>query len=95
MSQSGPIEDEGLGLAMDFRPDPRGTVAKTLARLSAIQDPDVNDPAAFSEVSVTAQGFSALERVLYEPQPDADYACALTRAIARGLADKSARPNVA
>ncbi|MEM6889215.1 MAG: imelysin family protein [Pseudomonadota bacterium] len=88
--QFGPIEVHGFSLAMGFWPDPRGTVAKTVARLSAAQDPIVEDPEAFADVSVAAQGFTALERILYTPQPDAAYACALTVAITTGLAEKSA-----
>jgi predicted lipoprotein len=88
--QFGPIEDQGLGLAMAFWPDPKDRTAKALARLTTVVDPIVDDPGAFDEVSAAAQGFTALERVLYDPQPDADYGCRLTRAIARGLAQKSA-----
>lgn len=88
--QFGPLEDQGLALAMAFWPDTRGTVPRTLAQLTAARDPAVQDPAAFAEVSVAAQGFTALERLLFEPQADDDYACALTRATATGLARKAA-----
>lgn len=91
----GPVEDQGLAPAMAFWPDTRSTVPKTLARLSEEQDPAVQDALAFAEVSVAAQGFTALERMLYEPQPQSGYACALTRAIATGLARKAARLNAA
>ncbi|MEO1276733.1 MAG: imelysin family protein, partial [Pseudomonadota bacterium] len=88
--QTGPIEDQGLTLAMAFWPDPKDSTGKALARLTQAADASVDSPDAFAEVSVAAQGFSALERMLYEPQPDAAYACRLTRAISTGLARKSA-----
>lgn len=89
--QFGPVEDQGLALAMAYWPDPKDSTAKAIARLSTDTDPAVNDPADFAQVSAAAQGFTALERVLIEDQPDATYACALTQAIATGLATKSAQ----
>ncbi|MEM8654331.1 MAG: imelysin family protein [Pseudomonadota bacterium] len=88
--QFGPIEDQALTLQMSFWPDPKDSTGKALARLTAAQDPIVDDPGAWAEVSAAAQGFTALERLLYEAQADADYACRLTQVIATGLADKSA-----
>ncbi|MEM8788886.1 MAG: imelysin family protein [Pseudomonadota bacterium] len=87
--QFGPIEETGLSLAMGFWPDPKDSTGKALARLTADQDAIVDDRAAFGEVSAAAQGFTALERLLYDDQPEADYACRLVRAVATGLADKS------
>ena len=88
--QFGPIEDQALTLQMSFWPDPKDSTGKALARLTAAQDPIFDDPGAWAEVSAAAQGFTALERMLYAPQADADYACRLTQVIATGLADKSA-----
>ena len=85
----GPVELQGTALAMAFWPDPKDSTGKALARLTAAQDSIVDDASAFPEVSVAAQGFTALERLLFEPQPDPAYACRLTRAITRGLAEKS------
>ena len=87
--QFGPVEDQGLSLAMAFWPDTKNATGKAIARLTAAKDPIIDDPESFPEVSVAAQGFTALELLLYEPQPDADYACRLTRAIATGLARKA------
>jgi len=87
--QFGPIEDQGLSLAMSFWPDPKDSTGKAIGRLTADADPIVDDPSQFGEVSVAAQGFTALERLLYEDQPDPDYACRLTRAVATGLARKA------
>lgn len=91
----GPVEDLGLGIAMSFWPDPKDRTGKALARLMADEDEIVDDPARFPEVSAAAQGFTALERLLYEDQTNAAYACRLTRAIARGLADKADAINAA
>lgn len=87
--QFGPIEDQGLSLAMAFWPDPKDSTGKAIARLTAAGDPIVDKPQQFSDVSAAAQGFTALERLLYDPQPDADYACRLTQAIATGLEMKA------
>lgn len=88
--QFGPIEDQGLNLAMAFWPDPKDSTGKAIGRLSRAEDPIVDDPENFGEVSAAAQGFTALERLLTDEQPDAEYACRLTRAVASGLARKSA-----
>ncbi|MEL7213170.1 MAG: imelysin family protein [Pseudomonadota bacterium] len=87
--QFGPIEDQQLSLAMAFWPDPKDRTGRALSRLVEAQDPIIDDAIAFNEVSAAAQGFTALERLLYEPQTDTAYACRLTAAIAQGLADKS------
>ncbi|MEL6313388.1 MAG: imelysin family protein [Pseudomonadota bacterium] len=87
--QFGPIEDQGLSLAMSFWPDPKDSTGKAIARLTTAQDPIVDKQEEFSEVSAAAQGFTALERLLYDPQSDAAYACRLTQAIATGLARKA------
>ena len=87
--QFGPIEDQGLSLAMAFWPDPKDSTGKAIARLTAARDQIVDEPAQFGEVSAAAQGFTALERLLYDPQSDTGYACRLTRAIATGLSTKA------
>ncbi len=87
--QLGPIEDNDLALAMSFWPDTRDRTGKALARLTSAQDPIVDDPGTFADVSAAVQGFTALERLLYDPGPDSAYRCRLTRAIATGLAQKS------
>ncbi|MFK7764559.1 MAG: imelysin family protein [Roseobacter sp.] len=87
--QLGPIEDEDLSLAISFWPDTKDRIGKALARLIHAQDPIVDDPMAFQEVSAAAQGFTALERLLYDPDPADAYDCRLTRAIATDLARKA------
>jgi predicted lipoprotein len=88
--QFGPVEDRNLALAMTFWPDPKDRVGKAITRLSVAQDPVVDDPDLFAEVSVAAQGFTALERVLFDPQSGPDYACRLIQAIAAEIARNSA-----
>lgn len=87
--QFGPVEDEGLSLSMAFWPDPKDSTGKAIARLTNMSDPIVDTPDRFGEVSAAAQGFTALERLVFDPQPDPEYACRLTRAISLGLASQS------
>ncbi|MFS4436874.1 imelysin family protein [Paracoccaceae bacterium GXU_MW_L88] len=86
----GPLEQNGRKLAIAFWPDTRGMVQRTVADLLAAEDPVVDAPEEFAEVSVAGRGLFALERLLYgEDAPDyadGDYACALARAIAVDLA---------
>ena len=87
--QFGPIEENALGLFMSFWPDPKDSTGKAIARLAKAKDPIVEDQIGFRQVSAAVQGFTALERLLFETQPDPDYACALVRAVAAGLAEKA------
>lgn len=83
--QFGPMEDEGLSLSFAFWPDPKDQTGRSLTRLAGEEDPVVGDPDGFAAVSVAAQGFFALERMLFEAPVTGDYACDLTRAIAASL----------
>ncbi|MBW4709947.1 imelysin family protein [Roseobacter sp. YSTF-M11] len=83
--QFGPVETRGASLSLAFWPDPKDRVGKALARLSHDQDAAVQTPDAFAQVSVAVQGFTALERLLTEPQGDPAYACRLTHAITRNI----------
>ena len=86
--QFGPIEQLNLGLAVAYWPDPKNRTGKALLGLIADEDPVAYDRAAYREVSIAAQGLFALERLLYDPAFTSDaYTCALTAAIAGGLAD--------
>lgn len=85
----GPLEEDGRGLAIAFWPDTRGMVGRSVARLVADEDPIV-EAGDYSEVSIAARGFFALERLLYD-EDFADYAtdsysCALVRAMSADLA---------
>lgn len=86
----GPSETAGRALAIAFWPDPKGSGARTQARLLEAADPDLLAPERFAEVSVAARGLFALERLLYDPAFAGDYACALTRATAADLARMAA-----
>ena len=89
----GPAEAEGRALAIAFWPDRKGFARRALDGLIADQDPAVDDPARFHEVSVAARGLMALDRLLFDAQaPDAGrgYPCRLVAAIGRDLAATSA-----
>ena len=86
----GPLEENGRSLAIGFWPDSRGIVGRTVSGLLADEDPVVDDPEAFANVSVAARGVFALERLISEPEvsdygSDA-YACRLATAISVDLA---------
>ncbi|RJE84898.1 imelysin family protein [Paracoccus onubensis] len=85
----GPLETDGRALAIEFWPDPRGMVARTVGGMIADADPAVDDPAQFAAVSVAGRGFMALEQLLYDDDlssygPD-DYACRYVQAIGGDL----------
>lgn len=84
----GPTEMENRAFALAYWPDSRGTTPKTLTKLFADHDPIITSPDGMGSVSVAARGFYALEFLLYDPkfQTDADYACALTRALTADIA---------
>jgi predicted lipoprotein len=84
----GPTEQDGRALAIAFWPDPKGLGAKAQTAMIRAEDPAVNDPAAFAQVSVAARGLTGLERLLYPEVPlTGAYPCALIRATATDLAD--------
>ncbi|MEL6642735.1 MAG: imelysin family protein [Pseudomonadota bacterium] len=89
----GPIEDRGLTLSFAFWPDPKNQTGKALGRLIAEADPVVEDPVAYADVSVAAQGFFALERMLFDPPDQSAYTCTLTQAIAAVLASNASAVN--
>lgn len=91
----GPIEPAGLALAMLFWPDPKSQTDNALSRLIAAADPVVQNAVAFSEVSVAAQGFMALENMLYTDREQDAYTCALTQAIVGQLARNAVGLNAA
>lgn len=87
----GPVEEAGRYQAIAFWPDARGLTEKTLRRLIAEEDPVVNTPHGYAEVSVAARGLFALDYMLYDEDfasYEADsYSCALVQAITADLAD--------
>ncbi|KAA2313863.1 signal peptidase [Pseudooceanicola sediminis] len=86
----GPLEKNGRINAIAFWPDAKGFIGRSLGGLIADQDPIVNHPQDFGDVSVAARGLFALEMLLYDPQYadyDADsYTCRLVQAISVDLA---------
>ena len=86
----GPAETASRGFALAFWPDTRGRMPKALSGLIADADPVVEDPARFAEVSIAGRGFYALELMLYDPafaeRGEADYRCALIRAMTADIA---------
>ncbi|MEL7444204.1 MAG: imelysin family protein [Pseudomonadota bacterium] len=87
----GPSEVDNRAFALAFWPDPRNKTRKALARLVAARDPIIQEPSAYKTLSVAARGFFALEILLFDSvlrsSGDAEYFCALTRAIASDVAD--------
>ncbi|WP_172329560.1 imelysin family protein [Mangrovicoccus sp. HB161399] len=84
----GPTELDNRAFSFGLWPDARGFIPKTLQGMISAEDPAVDDPEAFHDVSIAAHGFNALEFMLYDPDfADAgDYGCRLTRAIALDIA---------
>jgi predicted lipoprotein len=86
----GPAEEDNAGFAVEFWPDTRGATPRTLAAMIAAEDPAVDDPAGFAQVSVAARGLMALEALLFDAEPTpieaGGYRCRLLGAIAGDLA---------
>jgi predicted lipoprotein len=81
----GPVEADGLGLSIEYWPDPKGSGAKAQRGL-LLGDPAALTPENFADQSVAARGLLALERLLYPAQPLPADPCALIRATAHDLA---------
>lgn len=81
----GPVEQGGIGLAIAYWPDPKGSGARAQEQL-LLGDPAGLAPDAFAEQSIAARGFFALERLLYPAAPLPADPCALIRATTLDLA---------
>lgn len=85
----GPTEENERAFALAFWPDTKGFTAKSLSKLISSEDPAAADPEAFSEVSIAARGFFAMEYLLYDDRisqlGDADYRCTLIRAVSNDI----------
>ncbi|MEO8242470.1 MAG: imelysin family protein [bacterium] len=81
----GPAEQNGLGLAIDYWPDPKGAGAKAQRGL-LLGDAAALTAENFADQSVAARGLSGLERLLYPSDPLPADPCALIRATANDLA---------
>lgn len=87
----GPLETGALGVA--FWPDLRGFIARTLGAMIAAEDPVVQDPAAFAQISIAARGLFALDMMLADPALSGygagSYSCVLVQALADDLATQA------
>jgi uncharacterized protein len=87
----GPTESDNRAFALAFWPDTKGATGRTLGQLIADEDPVVNDPEAFRDVSIAARGFYGMEQLLYGPFDAAgEYHCRLVQAVAHDIAVTSA-----
>lgn len=90
----GPLEEAQRALQIAFWPDPRGMVGRTVERLLATEPAQVDDPAAFAELSVAGRGLPALERLLYDEDGpvalDEPFRCRYLDAAAGDLARRAA-----
>ena len=87
----GPTEVDDRAFGLVFWPDSRGATPRALAALIADEDPIGFDVDAYSEVSIAARGFYALEFLLYDDdlmQPS-DYHCALIQTVTADIAATS------
>lgn len=87
----GPSETGALSIA--FWPDTRGFTQKALTGLIQQENPIIDDPEAFSTLSIAGRGLFALEMLLFDPD-FADYSansyrCGLARALTADLADQA------
>ncbi len=62
----GPTETEDRAFALAFWPDSRGTTPRVLSTLLSDQDPIASSAEAYTQVSIAARGFYAMEFMLYD-----------------------------
>jgi uncharacterized protein len=86
----GPVETDGMVLAIAFWPDPKGLGIKAQKALLA-GDPALLRPDAFAQQSVAARGLTGLERLLWATPGLSGDTCPLIRATAADLAAMAAR----
>ena len=86
----GPAEEDSTGFAVEFWPDTKGSIPRTLAAMIAAEDPVVDDAPAFGLVSVAARGLMAIDELMFDPEAEpiaaGSYRCRLLVAITRDLA---------
>lgn len=86
----GPTEVDDRAFALAFWPDSRGATPRALAALIADEDPIGLDAQAYSEVSIAARGFYALEFLLYDEDlmnaGNSTYHCTLVQTVAADIA---------
>lgn len=91
----GPAEEDNARFALAFWPDTKGATPRTIEAMVAAEDPAVDHPAAFAEISVAARGLFALDYLMFdaeaEPVEAGSYRCRLLVAISRDMAETAAR----
>ena len=89
----GPTEVDDRAFALAFWPDSRGATPRALATLVADEDPIGLDAQGYSEVSIAARGFYALEFLLYDDDlmkaGDSAYHCTLVQTVTADIAATS------
>jgi predicted lipoprotein len=87
----GPTEVDDRAFALAFWPDSRGATPRALAALIADEDPIGLDADNYSEVSIAARGFYALEFLLYDDElmQPSDYHCTLVQTVTADIAATS------
>lgn len=94
----GPIGEDFRFERMAHWPERRNAVSRALSNLISRPDADALSPQRFQETSVAGQGFSALERLLFEQEtrdnlrsisPSGERLCRVGQAIANALAATS------
>lgn len=85
----GPTETDNRAFALTYWPDPKGFTPKILTRLIADEDPIVDDPTQFVEVSIAGRGFYALDAVMFDERyaGNPEYICRLIQAITQDISD--------
>lgn len=81
----GPVEQDGMGLAIAYWPDPKGLGAKAQRGLLTAS-PELLSPESFAHQSVAARGLMGLERLLFPSSELKADPCPLIRATAHDLA---------
>lgn len=89
----GPTEVDDRAFALAFWPDSRGATPRALSALLADQDPIAASPQEYSQVSIAARGFYAMEFLLYDDAlmaaGEPSYHCQLIRTISADIAATS------
>ncbi len=90
----GPTEVQDRAFALAFWPDSRGATPRSLTGLLASSDPAISSPTDYTEVSIAARGFYALEFLIYDEAlsqfGDPSLQCQLILTITQDIATTSA-----
>ncbi|WP_270731856.1 imelysin family protein [Shimia sp. Alg240-R146] len=93
----GPSETDNRAFALAFWPDTRGKTPKALAGLIADESPAGLAAAELMQHSIAAQGFYALDYLLYDPtymtMGVPEYRCELIRSLSEGIAVRAEEIN--